>query len=118
MLAAQRADDDRDQRSEEHVHAESVSEQTRRLRAGPLPAHFDAEHAARLQEFVANEVSGHIVLDLKEVTLVGQAAVRFLARVEAEGIRIMNCPGYVRSWIAAERESRSSGRSAEQGDEQ
>jgi hypothetical protein len=28
----------------------------------------------------------HIVLDLKEVTLVGQAAVRFLARVEAGGL--------------------------------
>jgi hypothetical protein len=79
---------------------------------------MDAEHAARLQEFVANEASGHIVLDLKEVTLVGQAAVRFLARVEAEGIRIVNCPGYVWSWIAAERDSRSSGRSAEQGGEQ
>jgi hypothetical protein len=58
------------------------------------------------------------VLDLKEVTLVGQAAVRFLARVEAEGIRIVNCPGYVRSWIAAERDSRSFGQSAEQGSEQ
>jgi hypothetical protein len=79
---------------------------------------IDAEHAARLQELVANEASRRIVLDLKEVTLVGQAAVRFLARVEAEGIRIVNCPGYVRSWIAAERDSRSFGRSAEQGSEQ
>jgi hypothetical protein len=79
---------------------------------------MDAEHAARLQEFVANEARRRIVLDLKEVTLVGQAAVRFLVRVEAEGIRIVNCPGYVRSWIAAERDSRSFGQSAEQGSEQ
>jgi len=31
--------------------------------------------------------------------------VQFLASAEAAGIRIVNCPRYVRSWIAAETES-------------
>jgi hypothetical protein len=34
------------------------------------------------------------------VTLVDREAVRFLASVEAGGVRIVNCPKYVRTWIA------------------
>jgi len=64
---------------------------------------MDAEHVAGLQEFLANERDGRIALDLKDVTLVDRAAMRFLASVEAAGIRLVNCPEYVRSWIAAER---------------
>jgi hypothetical protein len=41
-------------------------------------------------------------LDRKDVTLVDRAAVRFLARAESANIQIVNCPGYVSSWIAAE----------------
>ena len=65
---------------------------------------MDIEHATRLQEFLANEADGRVTLDLKDVSLVDRAAVRFLAEAEAAGIRIANCPEYVRSWIAAERE--------------
>ena len=36
--------------------------------------------------------------------IVDRDAVRFLADAEAAGIRILNCPEYVRSWIAAERD--------------
>jgi hypothetical protein len=62
------------------------------------------EHATRLQEFLANEASGRVTLDLKDVTLVDRAAVCFLADAEAAGIRLVNCPEYVRSWIAAKRD--------------
>jgi hypothetical protein len=63
---------------------------------------MDKEHAARVQELLSAEGGVRIFLDLKEVTLVDRAAVQFLARVEAEGVRILNCPDYVRSWIVAE----------------
>lgn len=49
-----------------------------------------------------------IVLDLKEVKLVDLSAVRFLAQREAEGMRLMNCPPYIREWIT--REARSNGK--------
>lgn len=49
------------------------------------------------------EAQGPTVLDLKEVTLVAREAVLFLARVEAGGVRLVNCPEYVRRWIAAEK---------------
>ena len=67
---------------------------------------LNTEHAMRLQELLSTAAGGRIVLDLKDVTLVDRAAVQFLARVETAGTELVNCPEYVRSWIAAERESR------------
>ena len=68
-----------------------------------LSGEMDGEHAARLEDLLMEDAHGSILLDLKEVTLVARDAVRFLARAEDRGIRIVNCPEYVRSWIAAER---------------
>ena len=68
-----------------------------------LSGEVDTEHADRLQELLLSEMEDRIVLDLKDITLVDRAAVQFLARVERAGIRITNCPEYVRSWIEAER---------------
>jgi ABC-type transporter Mla MlaB component len=63
---------------------------------------LDTAHAARLQELLATETGARLVLDLKDVTRVDRVAVRYLARVEAAGADIINCPDYVRSWIAGE----------------
>ena len=71
-----------------------------------LSGELDALHAARLQELLTKEApstEGRILLDLKEVTVVDRDGVRFLTASEALGIRIVNCPGYVRRWMAAER---------------
>ena len=67
---------------------------------------LDTEHATRLQEMLSTAATGRIVLDLKDITLVDRAAVQFLARVQLAGTELVNCPEYVRSWIAAENESR------------
>jgi len=67
---------------------------------------LDTEHAEGLQELLASAAAGRIVLDLGDITIVDRAAVRFLASVELAGIEIVNCPEYVRSWIAAESDSR------------
>ena len=69
-----------------------------------LSGRIKAEEAAELNRIF--EVEGHvhrIVLDLKEVKLADQYAVRFLARCEANGIRLVDCPAYIREWIAGER---------------
>jgi len=59
-----------------------------------------------LQELLATTAAGRLVLDLKDIiTLVDRAAVRCVERVEMAGTEIVNCPEYVRSWIAAENES-------------
>lgn len=43
-----------------------------------------------------------IIVDLKDLTLANRAAVRFLARCESDGLRIENCPGYIRKWMRRE----------------
>jgi len=44
-----------------------------------------------------------IVLNLEEVKLVDRGAVRFLAEREAAGMKLVNCPAYIREWILRER---------------
>jgi len=67
-----------------------------------LSGDLDCEHTAQLQELLARESPTRVLLDLKDVTRADRAAVRFLATAEAAGIRIVNCPLYVRSWMAVE----------------
>jgi hypothetical protein len=58
------------------------------------------EDIEQLQELTAAETRGQqLVLDLKDVTLVNQNAVRFLRCCEADGIELQNCPLHVRRWI-------------------
>jgi hypothetical protein len=41
----------------------------------------------------------HLVLDLRDSTLVNESAVKFLAGCEADSIKLENCPAYIREWI-------------------
>jgi len=43
-------------------------------------------------------------LDLKDVRLVDGDSVKLLAIYESNGVRIDNCPLYIREWIRRERE--------------
>jgi hypothetical protein len=60
----------------------------------------DIDELGRLLELEAS--GGHIALDLKDVTLVDRDAVKFLTDREAHGIKLENCPPYVREWIGRE----------------
>ncbi len=67
-----------------------------------LSGRIEAHHLPELQAlFTAEDQS--ILLDLKEVNLVDRDVVRFLTRCEAGGIRIDNCPAYVREWMVREK---------------
>jgi len=69
-----------------------------------LSGRIKAEEVAELNRIFEVEGRLHrIVLDLKEVKLADQDAVGFLARCEANGIRLVDCPAYIREWIAGER---------------
>jgi len=72
-----------------------------------LSGRMDVENIAELETLVRNEADGRrIVLDLKDLTLVDRDAVRFLECCESDSIRLMNCPPYIREWIARERVAR------------
>ena len=67
---------------------------------------LDSENMAELKTQISAEANGqHIVLDLSELTLVDEDAVRYLEACEAGGIELKNCPAYVREWITRERGS-------------
>jgi hypothetical protein len=50
-----------------------------------------------------------IVLEMDEVRLVDVEVVRFLSACEAQGIRILRCPAYIREWMVREQQSESRG---------
>ena len=50
-----------------------------------------------------DQESGSVTLDLKDVRLVDDEAVKLLAIHESAGVRIDNCPLYIRDWINRER---------------
>jgi hypothetical protein len=50
------------------------------------------------------EIAG-LTLDLQEVRLVYRKGVRFLESCKAKGIKLKNCPAYIRELIGTRRET-------------
>jgi hypothetical protein len=64
---------------------------------------MDAENIGELEMLLREEAcESRTVLDLNDLTLVDQGAVRFLRDCEADGIQLRNCPAYIREWINQE----------------
>jgi len=65
-----------------------------------LSGRMDSERVGELKTLLNAEAEGRrVVLDLSELILVNEDAVRFLADFEASGIELKNCPAYIRKWI-------------------
>jgi anti-anti-sigma regulatory factor len=62
-----------------------------------LVGRIEAEHVAELEGlFDLRKQARSVVLDLQEVRLADREAVKFLARCEAGGVQLENCPAYIR----------------------
>ena len=68
-----------------------------------LSGRMEAEQAARLKELFDRDYQ-NIILDLRDVRLADRDAVRFLRGCEVDGIKLENCPAYVREWMNRERD--------------
>ena len=65
-----------------------------------LSGRIEEGEIQELQQLLASEQSGHqLIFNLRDVTLVNQDAVKFLAQCEAEGINLESCPLHIRTWI-------------------
>jgi len=64
---------------------------------------IETEHVSAIKESIAREKSP-VTLDLGEVTLVDRDVVPFLAVCERQGVELMNCPAFLRDWIAKEQQ--------------
>jgi hypothetical protein len=69
-----------------------------------LSGRMDAENIAELKVLLGAEAKDRrMVLDLRDLTLVDRDAIGFLEHCERAGIKLGNCPAYVREWITRER---------------
>jgi anti-anti-sigma regulatory factor len=69
-----------------------------------LSGRMDEGDVAELETLIKSEASGRrIVLDLKDITLIGRDGISFLERCEAGGITLQNCARYVRELITRQR---------------
>jgi anti-anti-sigma regulatory factor len=74
-----------------------------------LIGRIEGENLEELQRLLGSQTSGrNLILDLKDVTLVDQSAIQFLARCEADSVTLENIPAYISAWIAAERRRKKS----------
>jgi anti-anti-sigma regulatory factor len=46
----------------------------------------------------------HIVLDLKDVSVIDRDVMRFFVRCEADGVKLENCASYIREWMEREKD--------------
>jgi anti-anti-sigma regulatory factor len=68
-----------------------------------LSGRMEAEQVAELKELLDRDYRD-IVLDLRDVRFADRATVRFLRTCEADGMKIENCPAYVREWMDREKD--------------
>jgi hypothetical protein len=65
-----------------------------------LSGRIQGEHLAELVSFLRAESNGQpLVLDLAGVKLVDHQVVLFLADRQSAGVKLRNCPAYIREWI-------------------
>ena len=67
-----------------------------------LSGRIEEDHLAAIQEEV-RRYHPRLAFNLGEATLVDREVVCFLAAQEMEGVELVECPRYIREWIARER---------------
>ena len=68
-----------------------------------LSGRMEAEQVPELEELFDRDYR-NIILDLRDVRLADRDAVRFLRGCEADGMKLENCPAYVREWMNREQD--------------
>jgi len=66
-----------------------------------LSGRMEAEQVAELQALFDRDYRD-IILDLWDLRLADRDAVRFLKGCEADGMKLENCPAYIREWMHKE----------------
>lgn len=68
-----------------------------------LIGRINAEQIAELRGLFDSDYR-KIILDLRELRLADRDAVKFLKGCEADGMKLENCPAYVREWMEREKD--------------
>ena len=76
-----------------------------------LSGRIQTEDIEQFQQLLVVEAPGQrLLFNLRDVTLVNQDAVTFLADCEAKGIKLESCPLHIRNWIDQEKRRNRRGR--------
>jgi predicted metal-binding protein len=68
-----------------------------------LSGRMEAEHVEELKELFDRDYR-NIILDFRDLRLTDRDAVRFLRGCESDGMKLENCPAYVREWMDREKD--------------
>jgi hypothetical protein len=68
-----------------------------------LSGRMEAGQVVELKELFDRDYR-NIILDLQEMRLADRDAVRFLRDCEADGMKLENCPAYIREWMDREQD--------------
>ena len=68
-----------------------------------LTGRMEAEHVVELKELFHSDYR-HVILDLRDLRLADRDAVKFLKACERDGMKLENCPAYVREWMDREQD--------------
>jgi predicted metal-binding protein len=68
-----------------------------------LSGRMKTEQIAELKELFDSDYR-NIILDLGDLRLADRDVVRFLKGCEADGMKLENCPAYVREWMDREKD--------------
>jgi hypothetical protein len=64
---------------------------------------MQAQQVLELKELFDRD-NRNIILDLRDLRLADRDAVRFLRGCEADGMKVENCPAYLREWMDREKD--------------
>jgi predicted metal-binding protein len=67
-----------------------------------LSGRMEARHLAELKMLFDRDYR-NIILDLRDLRLADRDAVKFLRGCEADGMKLENCPAYIREWMDREK---------------
>ena len=81
-----------------------------------LSGRMQTEDIEQFQQLLIVETLGRqLLFDLRDVTLVNQDVVAFLADCETKGIKLEGCPLHIRCWIDQEQRRNKRRRRAKRG---
>jgi len=64
---------------------------------------LETQVIAELSRLFELQTERDIVLDLKDVGVIDREVMGFFLRCEADGVKLENCPSYLREWMDREK---------------
>ena len=69
-----------------------------------LSGELNGDQLAEFGAMIGRERPASVALDLADVTLANREGIEFIRHAVEEGAELVNCPDYIRRWIAAEQD--------------